>query len=221
MLLGQAFLWSRTGIPTTAFVGKLVSQQASTTHATISRGSSRFLSSSVAGGGGSAAGSRGYQKIVRLVLVASSAAGAGFILGRQSVPSHDHEDEEKLHLPNGYPRTCCEEVELTEQQQELVTILKRIVGKVNVLDGRQETTETSQFLKGARLGKGSALCIVKPNKLKQLIEIVQAVVDADCCVLVQGQNTGLVCIINKQWRYIFHVRCQLNLTFLRSMTTII
>lgn len=122
------------------------------------------------------------------VIVASSVAG--FILGRQSVPSEEEEGDH-LHLPNGLPRTCCDEPELTEKQQQLLKILKRIVGKANVLDGRQETTETSPFLKGARLGKGSALCIVKPDKLKQLVEIVRAVVEADCCVLVQGQNTGL------------------------------
>ena len=131
---------------------------------------------------------RNYTRVVPIV-VASLAAG--FILGRQSLPSLQ-DKEHTLHLPNGLPRTCCDDNELTEVQQQLIKTLKRIVGKANVLDGRQETTETSPFLKGARMGKGSALCIVKPDKLKQLVEIVGAVVEADCCVLVQGQNTGLV-----------------------------
>lgn len=127
-----------------------------------------------------------YQRILPIIL---SSSAVGFALGRQSLPSADEKD---LQLPNGLPRTCCEKPELTEQQKELFTTLKRIVGKANVLDGREETTETAPFLKGARIGKGAALYIVKPNKLKQLVEIVQAVVDADCVVLVQGQNTGLV-----------------------------
>lgn len=149
---------------------------------TTSAGSSK--TSSTRGGSNSSM----YRRMFP-VIVASSVAG--FILGRQSVPSEEEEGDH-LHLPNGLPRTCCDEPELTEKQQQLLKILKRIVGKANVLDGRQETTETSPFLKGARLGKGSALCIVKPDKLKQLVEIVRAVVEADCCVLVQGQNTGLV-----------------------------
>lgn len=69
--------------------------------------------------------------------------------------------------------------------------LKRIVGKKNFLNGREETTETAAYLKGARMGKGSALAIVRPKKLRQIQEIVQEAVDAGCAVLVQGSNTGL------------------------------
>ena len=114
----------------------------------------------------------------------------GFMAGRQS-SSQQPSKEEPFVLPNGLPRTCCDEVELTDQQKKLFQTLKRIVGKANVLDGRVETTETSQYLKGARLGRGTALYIVKPQKLKHVLEIVQSVVDAGCVVLVQGQNTGL------------------------------
>lgn len=117
-----------------------------------------------------------------------AAGTVGFAIGRQSVPNHE---DDNLHLPNGLPRSCCDKEELTENQKELVQTLKRIVGKANILDGREETTQTSPFLKGSRLGNGSALCIVKPTKVKQVVEIVQAVVDANCVVLVQGQNTGL------------------------------
>jgi D-lactate dehydrogenase len=72
-----------------------------------------------------------------------------------------------------------------------VKILKRIVGNKNFLNGREETTETAAYLKGARMGKGSALAIVRPKKLRQIQEIVQETVDAGCAVLVQGSNTGL------------------------------
>jgi D-lactate dehydrogenase (quinone) len=122
------------------------------------------------------------------VVLASLAAG--FFLGRQSVPSHD-DDVDHRHLPNGMPRTCCEPTAITEDQKDLFRTLKRIVGKQNVLDGREDTTLTLPFLKGARLGKGSALYIVKPQKLKEVVEVAQAVVDANCVLLVQGSNTGL------------------------------
>lgn len=69
--------------------------------------------------------------------------------------------------------------------------VRRIVGLANFLDGTEESTATAQYLKGARLGKGSALAIVRPTKLQQIPEIVQASVDAGCAVLVQGSNTGL------------------------------
>ena len=134
-----------------------------------------------------------YQQLIPVMIVAGT---VGFAIGRQSVPNHE---DNKLHLPNGLPRSCCDQAELTETQKELVQTLKRIVGKANILDGREENTQTAPFLKGSRLGNGSALCIVKPTKLKQVVEIVQAVVNANCVVLVQGQNTGLVRAANI-WR---------------------
>jgi D-lactate dehydrogenase len=131
-----------------------------------------------------------YHYTVPIIL---SSLAAGFFLGRQSVPIHHDDDDhdDHLHLPNGMPRTCCDPKKLTENQEKLFHILKRIVGKANVMDGREETTETLPFLKGARLGKGSALYIVTPHKFKEVVEIVQAVVDANCVLLVQGSNTGL------------------------------
>jgi len=121
----------------------------------------------------------------------------GFILGRQSVPppkdeGHDHDHQHNhRHLPDGMPRTCCNETELPEDHRKLFHTLKRIVGKNNVLSGREETAQTLPFLKGARLGKGNALFIVQPQRLKDVVEVVQAVIDANCVVLVQGANTGL------------------------------
>jgi len=60
-----------------------------------------------------------------------------------------------------------------------------------VLDGREETTETAGYLKGARLGSGKAIAIARPTKLQQVPKILQAAVDAGCVVVVQGSNTGL------------------------------
>lgn len=121
--------------------------------------------------------------------IAVASLSIGFIAGRQSLGDEENKDERVL--PSGLPRACCEDEELTEKQKALFKILKRIVGRKNVLDGTVEDTQTAAYLKGARLGRGSALYIVKPKKMKQLIEIVKETVEADCVVLVQGQNTGL------------------------------
>ena len=97
-------------------------------------------------------------------------------------------------LPSGLPRTCCDQDKhnYTQEQLDLPQRLAEIVGKENVLDGRQLTTTTAPYLKGARLGGGGkALAIVKPQMLKQVVQCVQAIVDADCVVLPQGSNTGL------------------------------
>ncbi|KAL3944980.1 MAG: hypothetical protein SGBAC_000956 [Bacillariaceae sp.] len=126
---------------------------------------------------------------VRGAAVALASLSVGFIAGRQSLGEEEN-DKERV-LPSGLPRTCCEEEELTEKQKALFKVLKRIVGRRNVLDGTVEDTQTASYLKGARLGRGSALYIAKPKKLRHLIEIVKESVEADCVVLVQGQNTGL------------------------------
>jgi D-lactate dehydrogenase len=80
---------------------------------------------------------------------------------------------------------------LTQEQFDLPRKLKRIVGSDNVLDGSTLDTITSGFLKGARIGEGSALCIVTPRHLHDVEAAVEAILDADCVVIPQGQNTGL------------------------------
>lgn len=106
-------------------------------------------------------------------------------------------------LPNG-ERGCCscddEEVSnnkkeasklLTEGQTQLSAKLQKIVGKDHVHDGLNESSSTGKFLKGARIGHGTALCIVRPGTLQQAIQSLQAIVDAGCVVVPQGSNTGL------------------------------
>ena len=44
---------------------------------------------------------------------------------------------------------------------------------------------------GARIGKGEALAVVQPDTLQQAVDVLQACVDADVCVIPQGANTGL------------------------------
>jgi D-lactate dehydrogenase len=136
--------------------------------------------------------------------VAALCLTAGFFAGRHSYCPPEELDRV---LPNGLPRSCCDastttspsssSSSLTEDDakqkhhQHLLKTLRRIVGKDYILDGREENTKTTAFLKGARLGHGTALAIVQPTKLKQVVEIVQAVADAGCVLLVQGSNTGL------------------------------
>jgi D-lactate dehydrogenase (quinone) len=125
-----------------------------------------------------------------MAFVAAFSLTAGFMAGRNSFKTPEEHD---LVLPNGLPRSCCDSPtkELTLQQQELYTKLRRIVGKNNLFEGGEENTHTTKFLKGARLGHGKALAIVQPTKLTQVEAVVKAVVDAGCVVLVQGSNTGL------------------------------
>jgi len=81
---------------------------------------------------------------------------------------------------------------LTDAQKELPQVLQKIVGPENIiLDGSHETTKTAPFLKGMRLGHGQALCIVTPQRLRHVYEILPHILNANCVVLPQGQNTGL------------------------------
>jgi hypothetical protein len=142
-----------------------------------------------------------------LFLTAAASLTAGICLGRWSVASpinhdhdhllHDHHPQQQ-RLPDGQPRTCCEEsstTTLTPSQQALPAKLRQIVGVENVLDGLDASSPqaTVTYLQGARLGGGgTALCIVTPRKLHHVVPIVRAVLAADGVVIVpQGQNTGL------------------------------
>lgn len=124
-----------------------------------------------------------YTTLAAISLVSLS---IGFAAGRSQSVHHEPEHV----LPNGLPRTCCED-NLTEEQKTLPKKLARIVGKANVIDGRDDTTATLPFLKGARLGQGHALAIVTPERLQDVVDVVEAAVAAGCVVLPQGQNTGL------------------------------
>jgi D-lactate dehydrogenase len=131
-----------------------------------------------------------YTATAAIALVSLS---VGFAAGKSYITTTPDLEELKRVLPNGLPRTCCdhEDDKLTDEQKALAHKLKTIVGSENVLDGRVEDTQTLPFLKGARLGQGRALCIVTPRRLQDVVDCAQAIVDAGCVVLPQGQNTGL------------------------------
>lgn len=107
-------------------------------------------------------------------------------------------------LPDGLPRSCCSceapasagapsatAKPLTEMQRSLPSELASIVGSANVLPGSVESSASGQYLRGARLGGGSALAVVRPQSLQQAVQCLQVIVDADCTVIPQGANTGL------------------------------
>jgi D-lactate dehydrogenase (quinone) len=134
--------------------------------------------------------------------------GTGVALGSFATWQFKEADQQPpLQYPSGMPRSCsCEgdaqaQTEgdnvhvslrnLTKEQKELPTVLAKIVGEDNVLDGSQETPQTTPFLKGMRLGRGQALCIVTPKRLKHVYEILPIILQANCVLVPQGQNTGL------------------------------
>jgi D-lactate dehydrogenase len=130
------------------------------------------------------------------LVIAGASLSVGFAAGQsyQKLGAQPHDPHaQQQHLPNGLPRTCCDapDDKLTDDQKALPALLKKIAGDENVLDGRVATTRTLPFLRGARIGEGKALCIVTPRYLRDVVDVVQAIVDAEAVVLPQGQNTGL------------------------------
>jgi D-lactate dehydrogenase len=126
-----------------------------------------------------------------LLIGAVATLATGFAIGRWSrVTENEHELPQRA-LTSGLPRTCCDE-DYTEEQRALPARLARIVGKENLLDGRHESTQTLPYLTGARLGSGgSALAILTPQSLQDVVNCVKLIVDANCVIMPQGANTGL------------------------------
>ena len=132
-----------------------------------------------------------------IALIGASLLG-GYCVGT-SHTTYWNEIQKNRELPKG-ERGCCscdapssskQAQELTDDQTALSSKLQKIVGKQHVYDGTTETSSNAQFLKGARLGKGTALCIVQPGSLKEAVKCLQEIIDSGCVVLPQGSNTGL------------------------------
>ena len=186
--------------------------RASTTSTTASTSPSLSVSSS-----SSSWNSSSQQRYHHAFLSSTQAAivlaslSIGYVAGSYNSNNHNHNHPynhpHKHVLPDGLPRTCCEGDDdgddassanttktptLTAEQAALPAKLAKICGSPDhVLAGDVFTPETLPFLKGMRLGRGSALCIVTPTELHQVVDCVQAIVDANCVMIVQGQNTGL------------------------------
>ncbi|CAE7486773.1 dld [Symbiodinium pilosum] len=97
-------------------------------------------------------------------MAASAGILSGFLFGRRQ------------------PQHSCE-VQLTCAQEELAGKLCEIVGKSNV--------SSNVTMRGSRLGKGTALAVVKPGSLKEAIAVLTACSAAEVAVLPQGANTSL------------------------------
>jgi len=111
----------------------------------------------------------------------SGTAGAlaiGYWAGRKD------SEQRQRNLPAGFNAcACCDARPLTGAQQALKPKLEGIVGAANI--------QANVYQKGSRLGEGHAFVVVKPGTIQQAVDVLQACVDADVCVLPQGANTGL------------------------------
>ena len=145
--------------------------------------------------------------------LASLSLATGYAIGCSSSSSSsssgdspNQTSQQQPHvLPSGLPRSCCScesstassspasasSQQLTDEQRHLPTKLQSIVGKENVLSGSLSEASSAPYLKGARLGQGSALAIVKPQTIQEAIDCLKSIVDAGCTVIPQGANTGL------------------------------
>ena len=72
---------------------------------------------------------------------------------------------------------------------DLVTKLRGIVGHDHVYPAGDSAQ--SVYLKGARLGQGSAVAVCRPATLQQAVDSLRAIVSAGAIVIPQGANTGL------------------------------
>jgi D-lactate dehydrogenase len=139
-------------------------------------------------------------KLSTALAIAGASLLGGYCIGT-SHSEHWTELQKNRDLPKG-ERGCCScdgalnspskiTEELTEAQAALSSKLQKIVGKDHVLDAMKESSKNALYLKGARLGHGTALCIVQPGTVRQAVNCLQEIVDAGCVVLPQGSNTGL------------------------------
>ena len=135
--------------------------------------------------------------------LAGLSLAAGYAAGNMTKDQKSDQDKDPQQqrptrvLPSGMPRGCCScdappiQTKLTESQLALPSKLANIVGEENVISGMKEDSTNTTFLKGARLGKGKALAIVQPDSLQDAVKALEAIIEADCVVIPQGQNTGL------------------------------
>ncbi|MCV0425393.1 MAG: D-lactate dehydrogenase [Roseibium sp.] len=73
-------------------------------------------------------------------------------------------------------------------QDVLIQSLKEIVGARHCLT---DARKTERYRKGFRSGEGEAIAVVIPGTLVEMWQVLQAIVVADCIVIMQAANTGL------------------------------
>lgn len=131
------------------------------------------------------------------VILAGTALVVGYAAG---VASTRESMEEHRELPSGWPHSCAVGMatattasaegaaQLTAEQRALPQKLARRVGSEHVItDGKA----SAAYTRGARIGDGRALAVVRPGTLSEAVDVLQLCVDAGVAVLPQGANTGL------------------------------
>jgi len=119
-------------------------------------------------------GAYGYS-LKTLALVGAGGVAGGILLERKDASLR------KLVVPSGF-RTCCD-VAMTVKQKELPRKLEGIVGKRFVT--------CNADVQGSRLGRGTALALVKPGTMAEAMQVLKECVAADVVIIPQGANTGL------------------------------
>jgi len=71
---------------------------------------------------------------------------------------------------------------------DFITKLRSIVGRGHVLTGKRATR---RFSRGYRYGAGNVLAVVRPGRLLELWQVLQAVISAGKIIIMQAANTGL------------------------------
>ena len=169
------------------------------THGASNLRTSSTLSKSTTSGGHENSSTNNIKATTALGLAGLSLC-AGYAAGtiKSSQPaSPGSENTTDRVLPSGIPRGCCScdsppvEFNLSDRQKALPSQLSKIVGAENVLSGLFEDSTNTTYLKGARLGRGKAFAIITPTTISAAVKALEAIVDADCIIIPQGQNTGL------------------------------
>jgi D-lactate dehydrogenase len=86
---------------------------------------------------------------------------------------------------------------LSHVDPNVLSQLQKLVGKAYVLTDDQQTR---QYRQGRRFGEGKVLAVVCPGTLLEQWQVLQAVIGADCIVIMQAANTGADRRLNTLWR---------------------
>ena len=134
-----------------------------------------------------------YWNRIKLMSVGSICGFIGFGLGHTFVDETTvlQQQQQQKKYPSGVPLSCCScEDEDHPKHVELISKLKDICGTENVITSE---LEKKVYCTGARIQheNGTALAVITPTSLRDVVKALQVIVDAQCVVLPQGANTGL------------------------------
>lgn len=119
---------------------------------------------------------RSTARRVALPLVGGAGIGIGWSLATLDASN------KQLVRPTGQ-NACCDTAPLTDAQRGLAATLRGIVGDKHVSENAVQ--------RGARIGSGTALAVVRPGTLAEAVRTLEACTRAGVAVIPQGANTGL------------------------------